>query len=712
MLRFLLNVISETATILSDISIYLLFGFFIAGLIHVYFPRDKISKFFGKSDLRSVFNASIFGIPLPLCSCSVLPAAVSLRKSGASRGSVFSFLISTPETSVPSIGISLALLDPLMTIFRPVAAFFTAILAGVGINVLDKRDAQASGDNKRNQGDFEESLLKKSLDAPSEERNESTLQKIIRALRFSFVELLDDLAPWLVIGLISAGVISALIPDNFFSGFLGSGIWPMLLMLIVGIPLYVCAEGSTPIAATLILKGLSPGAAFVFLLAGPATNISSLIVLSKYFSKKVLALYLITIAAMALILGGLLNAAYSSLGLNVSATMGSAAQIIPTWIKVGATLILLVMVHHSLSKTNEYGKFWQWTKDRLGWSGARIVKVLAVIFVLVYLLDGFFIVPAGSTGMVLSFGKVVQSELQPGLHYRPPFPFAQSVQMQTEMIRSLEFGFRREEAEGDVIAAQKKSIKSFVGEKLDKLPSKDRPEESELLAGDENLIDLDLTLHYSIKDAYQAFYRVDDIEKLLRDLTTHHILQEIATRQVSDELTSERADFEKGVQRGLQESIVDLGLGVEIHRVNVVYGHPPDVVHYAFRDIASAMEDKFRLIDQAEADSISTLASARSKVAKKLASARTDSVKKVSEASGRSNRFLSIAAKTKKLRSLQQFRMNAEAAESTLVNLDKILVLTREAQAVDLILMPNSSAAGKNPPPEVLDRLKKSLGQP
>ncbi|HEX7343438.1 MAG TPA: permease, partial [bacterium] len=134
MLTFLLNLLSEAAGILAEASIYLLFGFFVAGLIHAYFPEDKILKYFGGRNLRSVFNASLLGIPLPLCSCSVIPTAVQLRKSGASRGSTISFLISTPETGVDSIGISFALLDPLLSIFRPIAALITALTAGIGAN--------------------------------------------------------------------------------------------------------------------------------------------------------------------------------------------------------------------------------------------------------------------------------------------------------------------------------------------------------------------------------------------------------------------------------------------------------------------------------------------------------------------------------------------------------------------------------------------------
>ncbi len=708
MLNFFLTIFSEVFTIIADTSVYLFFGFLLAGLINVYLPPEKVAKFFGKRDMRSVMNASLFGLPLPLCSCSVLPTAIALRKGGASKGSVFSFLISTPETSVPSIGISFALLDPLMTIFRPIAAFLTAILAGFGINIIDRKESVS----EENSVEKENSNNLESAFGADNSNEETTSHKLLRAVHFTFVDLLDDLAPWLIIGIFAAGVISAIVPESFFSGYLSSGITPMLLMLAIGLPLYVCAEGSTPIAAALILKGLSPGAAFVFLLVGPATNIGSLVVLSKFFSKKVLALYLTTIAIMALVLGGILNTLYSFFNISIAATVGSASSIIPSWLRIGAAVLLTVMLAISLYKTNQYSRIWNWSKSTLGWTGGRLVKALLILIAIVYLSDGLFVVPAGGTGMSMTFGKVTRSELAPGLYYRLPTPFGQHAIIQTDLIRSLEIGFRRT---ADVVSAVSQPVSTPImlkGEKLDKLSEQDMPKESELLAGDENLIDMDITIHYRIDNAYKAAFKIDNIEQLLRELATYHVLLDISTRQVSDELTAERADFEIDVANMLQKSIDDIQIGLEIIRVNVVYGHPPDVVHSAFRDVASAMEDKFRLVNLAQTDSISSVASARSSVKKRLSAAQADSAKIVSVAVGESNRFTSISTSVKSRRRDQEFRMNAEAAESTLVNLEKILVLTDDSGTLDLIIMPESIGNIDNLPPEVIQKLQSSYGSP
>jgi uncharacterized membrane protein YraQ (UPF0718 family) len=364
MLDFILEILRQSWNILLDSAVYLLFGFFVAGLIHAYFPRDKIARFFGGRNLRSVVNAGLLGVPLPLCSCSVVPTAISLRKSGASRGSTMAFLISTPETGIDSIGISFALLDPLMTIFRPIAALITAVTAGLGANFLDRNNtAKVSSDEILPTAD--EERAKDHCGCSDDDctasltQNNSHSHRIRQAIKFSFGELLDDLAVWFIIGLGLAALIAVLIPEDFFAGSLGRGIWPMLVMLALGIPLYTCASASTPIAAALILKGLSPGAALVFLLAGPATNIGSLVMLSRYFERRFMALYLATIAVVSLALGALLNLIYSAFHLDVRAALGSGSEFIPFWLEIGAALVLSLFLMRSLIKTRTFPRLWR-----------------------------------------------------------------------------------------------------------------------------------------------------------------------------------------------------------------------------------------------------------------------------------------------------------------------------------------------------------------
>jgi len=272
----------------------------------------------------------------------VLAAAVSLRKQGASNGATTAFLISTPESGVDSISITYALLDPIMTVARPVAAFVTAFAAGLTENLFGYRrdreqmtpDLGCPVDNCCDGSDCPDEVHR---------RHHSFFEKIRAGLIYAFGELWADIAGWFLFGLLLAGAITALIPDDVLTTYLGSGLPAMLLMLAVGIPLYICATASTPIAAALILKGVSPGAALVFLLAGPATNLASLTVLVGILGKRATAIYLAAIAVMAVAFGLAVDRVYASFGISARAAVGQAAEILPGWLQWAGALIVLAL---------------------------------------------------------------------------------------------------------------------------------------------------------------------------------------------------------------------------------------------------------------------------------------------------------------------------------------------------------------------------------
>lgn len=269
---------------------YLLLGLFVSGIVYAFVPMSAVKKWLGAKSLASVFRAAFIGVPLPLCSCSVIPTAVTLRKSGASNGATSAFLISTPESGVDSISITYAMMDLPMTIVRPVAAFMSATIAGVlqyKFNdfevALEDRDEPTSHTH----------LGCEKNKAPLKESN-----KLIKAFKYGFGKLSNDIAVWLTIGLFLGALIDFLVPENFFAN--QSMLESRLLILVVGIPLYICASASTPIAASLMLKGLSPGSALLFLLVGPATNISNIAVLQKYIGKKGVVINIAAIAFVGL----------------------------------------------------------------------------------------------------------------------------------------------------------------------------------------------------------------------------------------------------------------------------------------------------------------------------------------------------------------------------------------------------------------------------
>lgn len=354
-IHIIYGVLFESWSLFLEMSPYLFLGFLIAGILHVLVPDEKILSYLGESagKVRSVINASLMGLPLPLCSCGVVPTALSLKKRGATKGAALSFMISTPETGVDSIAITYALLDPIMTVFRPLATLFTAIAAGIIENFSSANEKKP--------------LLSKPLvmmhasaapgcgcscsdGACSSNGNANAASRIAAGIRYAFVDLLGDISKWLIIGTLLAGVIAYLIPEEVISSYLGGGIFSMVIMLFIGIPLYICATTSTPLAAALVAKGMSPGTAFVFLLAGPATNAATITMVMKFLGKKTAMIYVGTIAVCSIGFGLLLDFIYMSLGVRAAAVVGTGGDIVPASIQFVFALVLLPLMAYGITR--------------------------------------------------------------------------------------------------------------------------------------------------------------------------------------------------------------------------------------------------------------------------------------------------------------------------------------------------------------------------
>ena len=336
------NILYESWQLLLDSSIYILFGIIIGGLLKVFLSPAYVANNLGKGRFTSVIKAAFFGIPIPLCSCGVLPAA-ALKKQGANNGATTAFLISTPESGVDSISITYALLDPIMTVARPIAAFITAVTAGIVEN-LRKNPEQTIIEADKS-CPIDGCCTGEGCEPAEHARHHSFTEKITAGFKFAFGDLWGDLAVWFFIGLLLAGFITTLVPDTLITTYLGGGLVAMLLMLAFGIPLYICATASTPIAAALILKGVSPGAALVFLLVGPATNIASLTMLVGLLGKRATTLYLATIAVVSVLSGLLLDLIYNWSGITAKAVVGQAGELVPYWAQLtGAVLLLLFSI--------------------------------------------------------------------------------------------------------------------------------------------------------------------------------------------------------------------------------------------------------------------------------------------------------------------------------------------------------------------------------
>ncbi len=326
----------------------LVLGFIIAGWVRSFLSPEKIGGWLGKGRWSDVALAAAVGVPLPLCSCSVIPTAVALKQKGASRAATSAFLISTPESGIDSILVTRAMMDWPMTLIRPVAAFLSAFLAG-GLQLLFNREEKSLTFSAASHsgGCCGPKQAPPSMPGP--------VQRLRDGLRWSFNDLVDDLALWMTIGLVSGALLSALVPEDFF---LGLGVWgSRLLMLAVGIPLYICASATTPIAASLVLKGLSPGAALILLLVGPATNITNLAVLRPHLGNRGIFINVLSIAVVALLGATLVDHWYG--GATPSWNLGQAHQhtAITHWWEHLLAVTLVVVLARGLWRTEIVPRF-------------------------------------------------------------------------------------------------------------------------------------------------------------------------------------------------------------------------------------------------------------------------------------------------------------------------------------------------------------------
>jgi len=330
MADFIKLIITDFWGTIAEMSPYLLFGFFVAGLLSVLVSQQLVERHLGGRGLLPLLKASIFGVPLPLCSCGVIPVSMSLHKHGASKGSTIAFLLSTPQTGVDSIFVTLSLLGPVFAVFRPVAALITGLVGGALVDVFEQG------------GEAQKSPPEKCTD---ECCNSEKTSRVVKGLKYGFITLPRDIGKAMLLGLVIAAFISALVPDGYFAEKLGTGIFAMLVMMILGIPVYVCATASVPVAAALILKGLTPGAALVFLMTGPATNAASFITIWKSLGRTTAIIYLATVAGCALLGGILLDFLVTSADIKIAA---HSHWMLPAVVKYVSAVVLLAVLGYAL----------------------------------------------------------------------------------------------------------------------------------------------------------------------------------------------------------------------------------------------------------------------------------------------------------------------------------------------------------------------------
>ena len=355
----------EILHLINEMSPFLLLGFLLAGLMHAFIPGTLYTRYLARPTFRSVINAALLGVPLPLCSCGVIPTAMSLRKEGASKGAVASFLIATPQTGVDSIIATYSLMGLPFAIMRPIVALLTALLGGQMVNMANRKEAAlepvvvptsnqpvaatcACHSHDHDEHDHDEHAHCGCGEHDHEEHGHGFFGRLKEAVVYAFGEMMEDIGKWLMIGLIVAGLITVLVPDGFFEVFKGNSLASMLLVLCIAIPMYICATGSIPIAVALMMKGLTPGAGLVLLMAGPACNMASILVINKVLGRRTLVTYIGSIIAGAIGFGLLIDWMQATGLVDFTAALTASADCCESsgawweWASTGLLVVLLI----------------------------------------------------------------------------------------------------------------------------------------------------------------------------------------------------------------------------------------------------------------------------------------------------------------------------------------------------------------------------------
>jgi HflK protein len=738
MIGFLIGVLWAAWEILKEASVFLLVGFLFAGVLAVLVPAALLTRLLGTGKVKSVLWASMLGAPLPLCSCGVLPTALGLRKQGATPGATVAFLVATPETGVDSISLTYALTDPIMTIFRPIAGVVTAIASGLATNLFGASrprtmaaalpQAVHGGADERDEGSHrapenahehdhdcghdhhhghnhlpEAAPLSNSRSRPGG----AAVDAANRIIRYGFVELFDDVAWWLVLGIILSAVAEVAVPADLFAGIWGGGIASMLLMLVLSIPLYTCASSSTPMAAALVLKGLSPGAVLVFLLAGPATNIGSIVVLLKVLGRRAVVVYLASVAIVTLAAGFTLNGLYSVWGLDPRATFGTAAEFLPDSTKAAGAVLLAGLLIASMLRTRVPDE-WVWLRNSVAkhtgiFVTARgVASATAGFAALLWLGSGLFTVGPGDVGIRLRFGRVMASDLGPGLHVRLPWPVESHRLIARNLVQRLEFGLPPGLSREAATRAQIRGRPTFGSGPAPNQTSglwfqkEMAPEDPSLLTGDSNLIDLRSAVQYRVKDALAFAYNIAEPDMLVRSTILSALRGVVATHAIDAVYTSAREEIERSTREAAQAMLDRCQAGIEILTVRLLYVHPPEAVHDAFRDVASAQEDKLRTINLSNVFAVEKINEAKGEAATMTEGAVAYKEQRIKAAHGDATAFALRLEAYKHAPELTKFRLQIETLEDVLPGVRKFVRPgAGEVKDVDMWLLQPFGAQGK-----------------
>ncbi len=693
------SVVLETLRAATEAGPFVLLGLLVAGLLHEFVDTSRIVAALGGRDVRSILAATFLGAPLPLCSCGVLPMALSLRKKGASREATIAFLISTPETGVDSVALTYGLLGPFMALARPVAAIATGVVAGL-VSLLQPEGegaVQACGPALRHPHEHTGQDAQDAARSPLPRR-------ALRAVRYGFVTLLDDLAFWLALAFLVTGVLTAALPADFFQRYLPQGFLSLVVMAALGVPMYVCASASTPLAAAMLAKGLSPGAALVFMLTGPATNASTVGIVARLFGRRFVAIYIASIFGVALAAGVVVNLV---LGASWRQPLASGAvEGTPwAWLWTASGVALLTLMGQSLARTGlrpglaelagHLGALAGWSRSvdwrALPWR--RGLRVAWPLLPVLYLGGGLVVVAPGEEGLARTFGRVSAARLLPGLHFHWPPPFGQVDIVATTAIRTVELGYLGLPEAQAVSGAPRsfpRALPGFGGTRTPRIP-----EGSAFLAGDETVVTVTGVVQYQVADAARYQLGVDRPDQVVRAVARFALVERIAHTPIDALYSGARGEVEALVLARLRASATVAALGVQPISFRLLYVHAPDEVHAAFRDVASAAEDTTTIRNKALVEAEGSLRLARGEAARLVTEAESYRVQQVEHARGDAAAFVPLAAEYRRASAVTRDRLYLEAMERVLGRVPKLIKPSaRQVPGLDLWVTPAAGTAG------------------
>jgi HflK protein len=705
---------------------FIMIGLLLVGWMKILIPVGRIEQYLGQNNLKSAFYAALLGFPLPLCSCSVVPVTMGLREKKASRESLLSFMISAPETSLDTIIMSWGLLGPVLALVRPIVSFLSSLCAAV-FSIADRTD-RASGKaenlHKEPEGGvtdrnaFSDSgyhivglrglwrslkyscgrLLSRARrpDRTGGEKESGDAVPfgllVHESLHYGFTYMMDNFSLWFIIGILTSALIGALVPSGWFSGIPGGQVTEILFILAISVPLYVCSFESTPIAAMLILKGLSPGAALVFLLAGPATNLTTIVMVRKFFGRRFLTLFLGGVATMAVIAGFCLNAVLGAVGIEtVRNFIVKPPAPLWHWISIVSAMVLLVLLGLSLARLDwkEYGKKTGYALARIGIlesadsTGAaggryrvnlkRIGSWALALLIAGYFLSGIYQVPPGSAGFRFTLGSLSRDPIPPGLHYRLPFPFQRTDIRHVDEVRTIEIGYALTD---EVVARWKERMypgatsgwhSFFTNTNINQ-------EQSTYLLGDENQIEAKFSVHFRIVDPVSFYYRIEQADSVISRAVESVIRKKLAVLKIDDILTVDRSGMILEVLADAQGLLDDWTCGVRLLAVYLVDLHPPVEAVSSFRDIASAMEDMQTSIHHAYASREAAIPGARGTAERVIEEARSYREEQMNGATGKAEYFRTLSHSFRLHPAGNSLRMYMEVMETVLPGKRKIIV--------------------------------------